>query len=231
MYALLANIVSKEGIIDLLFMLPVIFITLSLHELSHGYVAYKLGDPTAKMFGRLTMNPLKHIDPIGFIAMLLIGFGWARPVPVDSRYFKKPRRDLALVAAAGPGANLLLGIFCAFLLALVTVMQGDSFQGGMGGGFTLMKSLTILLYFFVVYNVFLAVFNLIPIPPLDGSKILYRFLPYQWVYKFQPYEKYVQLTLILLLLFSDSVFGISFLSVPAFWLIEKIMGFWYWVLT
>ncbi len=221
-----SDLFSKSGIISLLLTLPVILITLSLHEMAHGFVAYKLGDPTAKYAGRLTMNPLKHIDPLGFLAMLLIGFGWAKPVPIDSRYFKKPRSGMALVAAAGPFSNILLGFLCAGLLVLSVILHLK---------FALLPEkifyvLYTLLQYFVIYNVFLCIFNLIPVPPLDGSKILYRFLSYRIVYKIQPYEKYIQLGLIVLLLFSDSLFGQSFLAVPAYWVIDLLVGFWEWVL-
>ena len=97
-------------LISLLLSLPIVLLALSVHEMAHGYVAYCLGDPTARSLGRLTLNPLKHLDPYGFICMLLVGFGWANPVPVNSRYFKKPRRDIALVGLAGPLSNLLLAL-------------------------------------------------------------------------------------------------------------------------
>ena len=96
----------KEFILRILLSLPIVFLALSLHETAHGYMAYKLGDPTAKNLGRLTLNPIKHLDPIGFLAMVLVGFGWANPVPVNTRHFKKPKRDMALTAAAGPVSNL-----------------------------------------------------------------------------------------------------------------------------
>ena len=105
----------KTYIIQLLLSLPIILLALSLHETAHGFVAYKLGDPTARNLGRLTLNPAKHLDPIGFICMLLAGFGWANPVPINSRNFRKPRRDIALTSIAGPLSNLLL----AFVFVLV----------------------------------------------------------------------------------------------------------------
>ena len=95
----------KQYVIHLLLCIPIILLSLSLHETMHGYVAYKLGDPTAKNLGRLTLNPLKHLDPLGFLCMLLMGFGWANPVPINTRYFKNPRRDMAISAIAGPLSN------------------------------------------------------------------------------------------------------------------------------
>ena len=108
----------KDFLIELLLSLPIIFLIISVHETAHGYVAYKLGDPTAKNLGRLTLNPLKHLDPLGFASMVLVGYGWANPVPINTRYFKKPRRDMALTGAAGPLSNLLLAIVFAVLLRL-----------------------------------------------------------------------------------------------------------------
>jgi len=105
-------------LISFLISLPCILIALSVHEAAHGWMAYKLGDPTARNFGRLTLNPLKHIDPIGAICMVLFKFGWARPVPVNSRYFKKPRRDMALTAAAGPIANFIAALLAMLLLSI-----------------------------------------------------------------------------------------------------------------
>ena len=105
-------------IISLLLSLPIVLLSLSVHETAHGYAAMKLGDPTARNLGRLTLNPAKHIDPIGFICMVLFGFGWAKPVPINTRYFKNPKRDMALTGLAGPVSNLLLALLFAILLRL-----------------------------------------------------------------------------------------------------------------
>ena len=117
---MLTNLLSggdpKQFIITLLLRLPIVLLMLSVHETAHGYVAYKLGDPTAKNLGRLTLNPIKHLDPIGFISMILFGIGWANPVPINTRNFKNPRRDMALSGAAGPVSNLLLALIFAILL-------------------------------------------------------------------------------------------------------------------
>ncbi|MBR3999619.1 MAG: site-2 protease family protein, partial [Clostridia bacterium] len=98
----------SDKIIELLFVIPCVLIALTVHEVAHGYMAFRLGDPTARNLGRLTLNPLKHLDPIGTICMIFFHFGWARPVPVNSRYFKKPRRDMALTSAAGPVSNFIM---------------------------------------------------------------------------------------------------------------------------
>lgn len=193
--------------------LPIVLLALSVHETSHGYVAYKLGDPTAHSFGRLSLNPIKHIDPFGFICMLLFHFGWAKPVPINSRYFKKPRRDMALTAAAGPLSNVLLSILFAGLLraelifidkffsadinsvwALLSGMSAD-----VSSGFKMMAVLAYMLYMGVVLNISLAVFNLIPIPPFDGSRIFYTFLPVNLYFKVMKYERYIMIAILLIL--------------------------------
>ena len=141
----------------------VILCILPLHEFAHGWVANKLGDPTAKLEGRLTLNPLASVDPMGTVALILFGFGWAKPVPVDSRYFKKPRRDMALTALAGPVSNLLAALVGAVFVTLLIAFAPAN-------GVT--QFLLNMLYYYVVVNISLAVFNLIPLPPLDGSRIV-----------------------------------------------------------
>ncbi len=187
-------------VVSILLSLPVVLLSLSLHETAHGYIAYKLGDPTARNLGRLTLNPLKHLNPVGFLCMLLVGFGWANPVPVNSRYFKKPRRDMALTALAGPLSNLLLAII--FLLLLRFVGYGVLARIPASSEFAFnMIYFTLLFFYYGVYmNVTLAVFNLLPVPPLDGSRLLFYFLPPKWYFKIAPYERYITLAVLLLLL-------------------------------
>ena len=139
----------------LVLLIPVLLFALVFHEFSHGWVAYKLGDPTAKNQGRLTLNPLSHLDPFGSMMILLVGFGWAKPVPVDSRYLANPRKDMMKIAFAGPASNLLLALVGGILIRLT----------GYAG------PLTSMLILFTQINISLAVFNMIPIPPLDGSQI------------------------------------------------------------
>ena len=200
--------------IPYLLSLPIVLLALSVHETAHGYMAYKLGDPTAHSFGRLTLNPLKHINPWGFLCMLIFHFGWANPVPINSRYFKKPRRDMALTAAAGPVSNILLSIFFAALLRIeiffvesyfkadltsvwCMLIQGTS--GDVTPAFKLLAVLAYMLYMGVVLNISLAVFNLIPIPPFDGSRIFYTFLPVNLYFKVMRYEKYIMIAILVLL--------------------------------
>ena len=136
-------------------LIPVLLFALVFHEISHGWVAYKLGDPTAKHQGRLTLNPIAHLDPFGSLMILFVGFGWAKPVPVDSRYLANPRVDMMKIAFAGPASNLLLALISGILIRIT---------GYMG-------PLTSMLILFTQINISLAVFNMIPIPPLDGSQI------------------------------------------------------------
>jgi len=149
---------------------PPFLMALTVHEFSHGYVAYRLGDPTARLLGRLTLNPLKHLDLLGTIAFFIMRIGWAKPVPIDARYFKNPQRDLFWVSLAGIGANLVAAIISGVLLRLLSAT----------GGFLpiyVFEPVIMMLAASVWINIMLAVFNLIPIPPLDGSKVLMYFLP------------------------------------------------------
>ena len=174
---------------DAIYLIPAVLLSLSFHEFSHGYVAFKLGDPTAKQAGRLTLNPLAHIDPLGTLCMLIFRFGWAKPVPVNVMYFKDRKKGMAITAAAGPISNLLLAFLC-LLFVPVLVYAGWTAVGSYAANF---------LYIMVMINVGLAVFNLLPISPLDGSKILYAVLPNKIYFSIMRYERYFQLVLFLLL--------------------------------
>lgn len=152
-------------------LIPVILLSLTIHEYMHGFIAYKLGDPTPVLSGRLTLNPLKHLDPLGTIMLFLARFGWAKPVPVNPLNFKNPVRDMAVAAFAGPASNLCAGIIAGLLIRFI-----------FGTGELLYYNYTdnllfLLLSLFMQINLALAFFNLIPLPPLDGSKILLHLLP------------------------------------------------------
>ena len=194
--------------------LPLLF-AMVLHEYAHGWVANKCGDPTAKLQGRLTMNPLAHIDLFGTIIMPLLclmlpgGFllGWAKPVPVDPRNMRQPRRDMALVAAAGPGMNLALAVVSALLLAVLLAMEPslpiDNRSGNRpeSGATVFLLPIAVMALYSVLVNVSLAIFNLIPIPPLDGGRILVSLLPPQPAMALVRLEPYGMLILVGLLVF------------------------------
>ncbi|MBU0680680.1 MAG: site-2 protease family protein [Proteobacteria bacterium] len=155
---------------DLVIQVPVFLFALTIHEFSHGYVASLCGDQTARMLGRLTLNPLKHLDPIGTLAIFLIHFGWAKPVPVDPRNFRNPRRDMILVSLAGPMANFATMVVSLFALFAIASLS-QAIPAFLSQPLIAMFSVSIWI------NSILAIFNLIPIPPLDGSKILMGLLP------------------------------------------------------
>ncbi len=161
----------------LLLAVPAILIALTFHEYAHAYVAFRLGDPTAKYMGRLTLNPMAHLDPMGTIMIFLIHFGWAKPVPVDSRYLGNPKRDMMWISAAGPLMNMALALASGILIRLFVA---SGFASGQPGGIASMVFQ--ILNFSLYINLALAIFNLLPIPPLDGSKILAGVLPNRYAH-------------------------------------------------
>ncbi|MBW1719396.1 MAG: site-2 protease family protein [Deltaproteobacteria bacterium] len=174
---------------------PPILLAVTVHEMAHGWVAYRLGDPTAKLMGRLTLNPIRHLDPIGTMVFFLTQtIGWAKPVPVNPSYFKNPRNDMIWVALAGPGANIFLAVLSAVLLRQVLGSFWET------SGF-FMRPVLYMAYISVQINIGLAVFNLLPIPPLDGSKVLMGILPPALASSFERFERYGFL-LILVLVFT-----------------------------
>ncbi|MEE0060529.1 MAG: site-2 protease family protein [Acutalibacteraceae bacterium] len=188
----------------------IVFLVMPLHEFAHGFVAYKLGDKTAKNMGRLRFSPSAHIDPIGALMILLVGFGWAKPVPVNPRNFKNPKVGMAITAVAGPVSNLLAalvgGLFVNGLIALVYNVSMPEFM------YTVLNLIYTFFSYFLSVNISLAVFNLIPIPPLDGSKILFAFLPDKLVYKIYQYERQFNTALILLIALGALTGPLNFLN-------------------
>lgn len=187
--------------------MPMVF-AIVLHEVAHGWVAFKLGDPTAKQMGRLTLNPISHIDLFGTVLMPLMLFvltdgrmlfGYAKPVPINPTYFKDPKKGMALSALAGPGVNVVMAVFCS--LVLRTVMTG--LEGNVPEPYwtRIATPLTLMLGYGVVINVVLAVLNLIPIPPLDGSRVVYWILPHRQAaayYRLEPYGTIILMVLIMM---------------------------------
>ncbi len=184
-------------IIDMLTMLPGILIALTFHEYAHGLAAYAMGDDTAKNAGRLTLDPMKHIDPIGFLMLFIMRFGWAKPVPINENNFRHERLGLFLVSIAGITMNIILALLFQFILFFTADIIPYS------GYVEVMRSI-------VWINIMIASFNLLPIPPLDGSKILYTFLPKKMRFTFYKYESYGSIILIILLITG----GISILLNP-----------------
>ena len=188
-------------------LIPALVFSLSFHEFAHAWMAYRLGDSTAARMGRLTLNPMSHLDPIGSLALLLMGFGWAKPVPVDPRYLKNPRQDMVKVAAAGPISNIILAIIAAFVLRLL--FDTD----------LLSNSIKTFFIIFMQINITLAVFNLLPVSPLDGSQILSPFLEKQFgpdiVWKMQVYGPRVLFIIIIISMVTD-IHIFSFIITPIF---------------
>ena len=223
----------------MLLALPAILISLSVHEASHGYAAYKLGDNTAYNMGRLTLNPLKHINLFGFLSMLFFNVGWANPVPVNSRFFKNPRRDMAITAAAGPVSNLCLSIIFTVLLRLVLIPIQSVSEGSLtitgnyyymdealaeNPVFTILSLLAIVLYLGISLNLNLMFFNLIPLPPLDGSRVLGLILPDRIYFKIMQYERYIYIGLMVLVFAGVLDTPIYFISDAIFNLLLTLTG-------
>ena len=174
----------------IIIMLPVVLFSISIHEFCHAYAAKLLGDRTAEMLGRLTINPLKHIDPVGTLMLLFAGFGWAKPVPVNSRSFKHPRRDMVIVSIAGIVGNLITAFVFSRIMRFIPLSM-FSVLGNAGIRF---------FSYMIMINISLAAFNLLPIPPLDGSKILYGFIPFKWLRFYYMLEQYGFIILLVLVL-------------------------------
>ncbi|HKL74912.1 MAG TPA: site-2 protease family protein [Halanaerobiales bacterium] len=191
---------------QLIFLIPILLISLSFHEFLHGYASYKLGDPTPKINGRLTLNPLAHLDPIGSLVLLITRrFGWAKPVPINPNYYKNPRKGMMIVGIAGPGANFMLALLFSATIKLILNFSQYSLRG-FGGNFV-----NLLLQFLVMaimINLSLAFFNLIPIPPLDGSKILRGFLPAKFDQYFNKLEGPAGMVVLIILLYTGIIWNI-----------------------
>lgn len=199
------NLDFMQIIIYIISSLAVIFLTLPVHEFAHGLAAVKLGDNTPRWQGRLTLNPFAHIDYIGALCILLFGFGWAKPVQVNNFNFRNPKRDMALTAAAGPVSNLIMA-FAGYLLFNLFYILTNSL------GLVFLWYIGIFFLYVAQINISLAVFNLIPIPPLDGSRLLFAFLPDKYYYKLMQYERIIFWVLLLLLWTNILDLPLSFLS-------------------
>lgn len=179
----------KSSISALLLSLPALLIALTVHEFAHGWVADKMGDPTARYSGRLSLNPMAHFDLFGTVCLLFFHFGWAKPVPINPRNFRNAKWGTVAVSLAGPGANFIVALIFAFVMKAMESFVPVN---------TLTQFLYTVVYLTVQLNVGLMVFNLIPIPPLDGSKVLMEFLPYKYKFKMYAFERYFSIILMAL---------------------------------
>jgi len=196
----------------------VLLIAFTLHELAHALTADYLGDPTPRNMGRITLNPLKHLDPFGTILLIIAGFGWAKPVMVNPMNMRgNPRTSMAIVSIAGPLSNIIMAILAAMVFRLGLVNFSTASPTGN------LPSLSYILFEFVWINLILAFFNLIPVPPLDGSKILYAILPGEFAYRIRPFEQYGFIILMMVVFFFPSVLN-NLVGVPAWTTLQFLLG-------
>lgn len=186
-----------DTLVGLLIWAPPILFAITVHEFAHGWVADRLGDPTAKYAGRLTLNPLSHLDPIGTLMLFIVHLGWAKPVPVNPFNFKDPKRDMMWVSLAGPGSNILCALGCGIIIRFL-----NFFLAGADPKTSFLSIFFYMVAFGLVINVVLAIFNLLPIPPLDGSKILMGILPPEYEYQIAQLERFGPFLLIFLIMTS-----------------------------
>ena len=219
MLSSLFHLNNAYDVYEFLIRIPIVLFSLTVHEVAHGFAAYKLGDPTAKSLGRLSLNPLKHLDPAGAICMLLFRFGWAKPVPINTRYFKKPRSGMALTALAGPVSNLLMSLIAFIITRYIYAFGGAAL---LSDSVTPLQLLCIFFDTFFLMNLCLAVFNLIPVPPLDGSRILLVFLPDKLYFGIMRYEQYIYIGLIVCLF-------LGILDVPLNFIVNLFLRLFYWL--
>lgn len=203
----------RQALLGVFLIIPSVILALSFHEAAHGYIAYKCGDRTAFNLGRLTLNPLKHLDPVGTLAMLILGFGWAKPVPINPRNFKNPKNGMALTALAGPVTNLILGALGSLLVAVTALgMFLLNASATLPQSSWIPNALRVLynfFYYFGYVNILLAVFNMLPIPPFDGSRIFSVILPSKYYFRIMRYERQIMIGIFVVLLFCSYVLNFS----------------------
>lgn len=216
-FDLLRNGFTVQVFINLLVRVFIIFCVLPFHEYAHALLATKQGDPTAKLSGRLTLNPLAHIDPIGAVMIFFAGFGYAKPVPVNIRNFKNPKKGMAITALAGPVSNLLLAFISIIFMNLVALMSDA----------TIVQVTILFLYYNAVININLAVFNLLPIPPLDGSRLLAVILPDKYYYKVMQNERMLMIIILVLIFTGVITRPLMFLSGAVYKALSVFVGLFF----
>lgn len=189
-------------LIKISIMLVPALLAITMHEVAHGYIAERFGDPTARLLGRLNLNPMRHLDPIGTVAIFIFGFGWARPVPVNAGNLRHPKRDMIWVALAGPMINLLLALASALLLRGIGLLELSS-VGDSALFLQMAKPLRMMLGFSLYINVLLGIFNLVPLPPLDGGRILTGILPEKQALMVSRLEPFGFILILFLVFFTD----------------------------
>ncbi len=217
---------------NILMMTPILLFALPVHEFAHGWVAYKMGDPTAKYAGRLTLNPFKHLDLLGVVMMYAVGFGWAKPVPVNSDYFKNRRSGMILVSLAGPLSNIILGFLSTLVWGIIVkLVHVGVITLNSANAVNIILTAQEFFQTLIFVNISLAVFNMIPIPPLDGSRLVSSFIPEESYYRFARYEQYIGLAfLALVVLVPNNIVGkvISFFALPIYnsmsYVIQLLLG-------
>ena len=211
------DIFTRDGFLETLYFIPALLISLSIHEFGHSLVAYKLGDRSQKALGRLTLSPFAHVDPLGFIFILLFKFGWGKPVMIDDRNFKNRAKGNMFVALAGPMFNVLLAIVLTIVLKVLMEFGIDSNTITSSVG----KILYSMLVLAIQFNMVFAVFNLLPLPPFDGSKVIYYFLPYRakkWMDSIERYSIWILIVLLYTGLY-------SYIVLPAYMLVSLVINF------
>ncbi|MCL2079260.1 MAG: site-2 protease family protein [Oscillospiraceae bacterium] len=227
-----SDLFSLDMIKNVLIIAIPALICITVHELAHGFTAYKLGDNTAKEMGRLTLNPIRHIDIIGLLMIIAVGFGWAKPVPVNMDNFKHPKAYMAVTSLAGPLSNLILAVIVLLIFMLIPEPSG-----GITGLWHIIQGdasvLTSMIFRLAMINIALAFFNLIPIPPLDGSKVLFSLLPEKQYYFLMRYERYGMILLVMLILsgilFDFDIFGVI-ITRPVIVTLNGIIEFWHGII-
>lgn len=224
----MTSVISGDGL-QLLARLLAFATAIPFHEAAHAFVSDKLGDPTARNLGRLTLNPIKHLDLWGMIAMVTIGIGWAKPVPVNPNFYKNKKYGMALTAAAGPISNLILAYINMVLYKIVVYGWHVSSTGATAPA--AISFIANILFYLAIINVNLAVFNMLPVPPFDGSRIFGLFLPEEVYFKVMQYERYLMFVMLGLLMFGVFTGVLQAANTVIINLLDKSTGYIDWIFT